>query len=146
MRRLTVIGITTCLFTLAISYLFLTGRLALIRRTSDWKVAVNGVTVDGDVLAGRNFAIVTRRDKGNAHSYLLFYEGDVDQTGDMGRVVDCQRWIAPRLPILIETGTYPNCKVRHHNSADTPRIALIAKDGVPQFFTTDGNVVSLRSK
>jgi hypothetical protein len=146
MRRLALIGVTICLLTAAVSYLHLTGRFAFLRRATDWNVAVNGVTVDGEVLAGRAFAVVTRRDKGQEHSYLLFYEGDVDQTGNMGRVIDCRKWIAPRLPILIETGSYPNCKVRSHDNANTFRMSLMSKDGIPQFLTTDGDVISLRKR
>ena len=51
----------------------------------------------------------------------------------MGRVIDCRKWIAPRLSILIEMGTYPNCKMRSHDHANTLRMPLISKDGAPQF-------------
>jgi hypothetical protein len=146
MRRFALISVTMCLLAGALFYFYLTGRFALLRRTPDWNVVVNGVTVDGEVLAGRAFAVVTRRDKGKEHSYLLFYEGDVDQTGDMGRVIDCRKWIAPRLPILIETGTYPNCKMRSHDNANTVRMPLMAKDGAPQFLTTDGDAISIRKR
>ena len=146
MRRFALIGVTICLLTAAVFYLHLTGRFGFLRRTPDWNVVVNGVTVDGEVLAGRAFAVVTRRDKGKEHSYLLFYEGDVDQTGDMGRVIDCRKWIAPRLPILIETGTYPNCQVRSYDNANTFRMSLIAKGGAPQFVTTDVDVISIRKR
>jgi hypothetical protein len=90
------------------------------------------VTVDGEVLVAREFAVVTRRDKGKEHSYLLFYEGGVDQAGDAGRAIECQKWIAPRLPILIETGTYPNCKIRSHGNGNTLRMSLMAKGSTPQ--------------
>ncbi|MGA3200669.1 MAG: hypothetical protein ABSD89_14885 [Halobacteriota archaeon] len=146
MRRFALIGVTICLLTAVVFYLHLTGRFGFLRRTPDWNVVVNGATVDGEVLAGRAFAVVTRRDKGKEHSYLLFYEGDVDQTGDMGRVIDCRKWIAPRLPILIETSTYPNCQLQSRDNANTFRMSLIAKDGAPQFLTTDGDVISIRKR
>ena len=78
MRRFALIGVTICLLTGAVFYSYLTGRFALLRKTPEWNVVVNGATVDGEVLAGRTFAVVTRRDKGKEHSYLLFYEGDVE--------------------------------------------------------------------
>jgi hypothetical protein len=139
MRRFALIAVTT-LLTGAVFYFYLTGRFALLRRTPDWKVVVNGVTIDGEVMAGRAFAVVTRRDKGKEHSYLLLYEEDVDQKGDMGRVVDCRKWIAPSLPILIETGTYPNC------NANTFRMPLVARNGVPEFLTADGDLISIRKR
>jgi hypothetical protein len=146
MRRIVGIGVAAFLLTIAALYLHLTGRFAILRRTPDWIVMVNGVPVDGEVLAGRMFAVVTRRDKGKKHSYLLWYEGDVDQAGDMGQVIDCRQWIAPRLPFLIETSTYPNCKVRSRDEAHSSRMPLVAKDGVPQFLTKDGDVISIKEK
>jgi hypothetical protein len=146
MRRFALIGVAICVLAAAGFYLQLVGRFDFLHRTTDWHVAVNGVTVDGEVLVGRAFAIVTRRDRGKEHSYLLFYEGDVDQTGDIGRVIDCREWIAPRLPILIETLTYPNCNMRSHNNVNTHRMSLVAKDGSPQFLTQDGDVISIRKR
>ena len=127
-------------------FLHITGRFGFLRRTPEWNVMVNGVTIDGEVLEGRDFVAVTRRDKGKEHLYLLFSEGDTDQMGDMGRVIDCRKWIAPRLPILIETRTYPDCQVRSHDNADTFRMSLTAKDGTPQFLTTNGDVISIRKR
>ena len=146
MRRFALIGFTICLLTSIAFYLHLTGRFGLLRRTPQWKVEVNGAVVDGGVLVGRAFAVVTRRDKGKEHSYALFYEGDVDQTGDMGRVIDCREWIAPKLPILIETRNYPMCKVRPHARASGSRLPLTAKNGAPQFLTVDGDVISIRQR
>ena len=143
MRRLALIGFTMCLLTSIAFYLHLTGRFGLLRRTPQWKVEVNGAVVDGDVLVGRAFAVVTRRDKGKEHSYALFYE---DQTGDMGRVIDCREWIAPRLPILIETRTYPICKVRSHDMSKGSHLPLTAKNGAPQFPTADGDVIAIRQR
>jgi hypothetical protein len=146
MKRFAFLGVPLFLLTVAIFYLFVTGRFALLRRTPQWTVAVNGRVVAGEVLAGRAFAVVTRRDKGKEHSYLLLYEGDVDSTGDMGRVIDCRRWIAPELPILVETSAYPKCKLRFQDSTNTSRMPLMLKDGVPQFLTADGDVISIKKK
>jgi len=112
----------------------------------EWKVAVNGVPVDGEMLAGRTFAVVTRRDPGKEHSYLMFFEGDVDATADTGRVIDCRTWIAPRLPILIETRSYPKCQDRLYDTTHNPRMALTAKGGVTQFRTMQGDVISMRQQ
>jgi hypothetical protein len=143
MRRLALIGITICMLTAAVFFLHITDRFGFLRRTPEWNVMVNGVTIDGEVLEGRDFVVVTRRDKGKEHSYLLFSEGDTDQ---MVRVIDCRKWIAPRLPILIETRTYPDCQVRSHDNANTFRMSLTAKDGTPQFLTTNGDVISIRKR
>jgi hypothetical protein len=146
MRRFALIGATICLLTGAVFYFYRTGRFDLLRRMPRWKVEVNGATVDGEVLTGRAFAVVTRRDRGKEHSYLLFFEGDVDQTGNAGRIIDCRKWIAPRLPITIETGSYPNCKVQSHDNANSFPMSLIAKDGAPQFLTEDGDVILIRQR
>jgi hypothetical protein len=146
MRRFALIGVAIYLLAAAGFYFHLIGRFDFLHRTTDWQVAVNGVTVDGEVLVGRTFVVATRGDKGKEHSYLLFYAGDVDQRGDMGIVIDCREWIAPRLPILIETHTYPNCKAPSRNSENTHRMSLLAKGGSPQFLTQDGEVISIRKR
>jgi hypothetical protein len=143
MRRFAVIAATICLLAVAAFYFYLTGRIDLLHRRPHWTVEVNGAAIDGEVLAGRVSAVVTRRDKGKEHSYLLFYAGDVDQTGDIGQVIDCQNWIAPNLPILIETGGYPKCKVQPKDNASSWRMSLTTKDASEQFVTTDRNVISI---
>ena len=93
------------------SYAYVMGRFDLLHRSRGRTIDVNGTAVRADLLIGRVSAVVTRRDKGKEHSYLLLYAGDVDQTGDIGEVIDCRNWIAPRLPILIRTNTYPGCEL-----------------------------------
>jgi hypothetical protein len=146
MRRLPLIAATICLLTGATLYLYLTGRFDLLHRKPLWTVEVNGAVVDGEVLAGRASALATRRDKGREHSYLLLYAGDVDQKGDVGQVIDCQNWVAPRLPILIATSDYPNCKLRHEQNADSWRMSLTIKDASEQFVTADRDVISIRQR
>ncbi len=76
------------------------------------------------------------------HSYLLLYAGDVDRMGDLGQVIDCGKWIAPRLPILIQTDSYPNCNVGSAG-AGVSRISLTSK-GTAQLFTTrEQDVISI---
>ncbi len=143
MRRFVSIAATTCLLIVAVSYWYATGRFDLLRWTPHWTIEVNGAAVHGDVQVGRGSAVVTRRDKGKEHSYLLLYEGDVDQTGDIGQVIDCGDWLAPRLPILIQTSSYPNCKVRAGEGASRPRMSLTVKGIAEQFVTTDRDVISI---
>jgi hypothetical protein len=40
-----------------------------------------------------------------------FFEGDTDAVGDTGFVIDCPAWVAPRLPILLETANFPPCNM-----------------------------------
>jgi len=141
MRRLVPIAATTFLLIVAVSYWYVTGRFDLLRWKPHWTIEVNGAAVHGDVQVGRGAAVVTRRDKGKEHSYLLLYEGDVDQTGDVGQVFDCGEWLAPRLPILIQTGSYPNCKVRDRKGACRPRMPLTVKGIAEQFVTIDREVI-----
>jgi hypothetical protein len=107
MRRLVQIAATTFLLIVVVSCWHVTGSFDLLRWKPHWTIEVNGAVVHGEVQAGRGAAVVTRRDAGKEHSYLLLYEGDVDQTGDVGQVFDCGEWLAPRLPILIQTSSLP---------------------------------------
>jgi len=70
---------------------------------------VNGQAVPGEFLGGRWSAIVTRRDPGHVHSWMLGYAGDIDPAGNIGAVGDCGDWVAPRLPALLLTAKYPPC-------------------------------------
>src|SRR5215470_13430027 len=96
------------------------GQFDILHRGRGWNVQVNNKPIRADVLVGRASLLVTRRDKNNEHSYLLLYAGDIDRIGDGGQVLDCGAWVAPKLPILIQTNSYyPNC-----NLGAVRRIAL----------------------
>jgi|SRR5580704_2995626 hypothetical protein len=140
MRRFVAIAAASCLVIGITSYAYTSRRFGLLCRAGRYTVEVNGAAVHGGVLAGRSTAVVTRRDKGKEHSYLLLYAGDIDQTGDVGQVIDCGEWIAPKLPILIRTSNYPNCEQRSTRS----RISLMSKGTTEQFTTTEQDVISIR--
>jgi hypothetical protein len=142
MRRFTLIAAVSCLLVGAALYAYISGRFDLLHRAEHCTIEVNGATIHGDVLVGRASALVTRKDNGNTHSYLLLYEGDVDRVGDIGRVIDCGDWIAPRLRILVQTSSYPACNVRSA-SAGVFRISLSSK-GTEQRFTTRQDVISIK--
>jgi hypothetical protein len=142
MKRFALIPAVLCLFIATASYAYISGRFDVLRRTGHYTIEVNGAAVYGDVLVGRASAVVTRRDNGNAHSYLLLYAGDVDRTSDIGQVIDCGEWIAPRLPILIRTSNYPRCNVRSA-TAGVSRTSLTLRGRVQQFTTGEQNVISI---
>jgi hypothetical protein len=116
MKRAAIVAAAACSLTAAAFYFYLTGRFDVLHRRTSCTVEVNCRVVDGDVLLGRTSALVTRRDKGKEHSYLLLYAGDTDQTGDIGDVIDCHTWIAPNLPMLIAIENYRNCPTRPNSN------------------------------
>jgi hypothetical protein len=89
-------ALTVILIMFAIGWLVLSSRVAYFTLERRLRIEVDGVPVEGEILGNRFSAIVTRRDAGKKHSYQLFYEGDVDFTGDMGSVSDCHQWVALR--------------------------------------------------
>jgi hypothetical protein len=103
--------ITGLVIALAIGWLVLSrsGRVAYLILDRRYRIEVNGVPVKGDILQNSVSAIVTIRDAGKKHSYQLYYEGDVDLSGDMGFVADCREWVAPHFPLLLQTRSYPPC-------------------------------------
>ena len=103
-------------------------------------IEVDGKRVNGDMLAGLT-AILTTRDGDKSHSYQLFYAGDVDPIGDIGSVVDCGSWVAPRLPFLIATYKYPPC--RRHDPQPRKRRSLLLRHGDVQFVTDTGSIVKM---
>jgi len=113
---------------------YISGKFDLLHRTRDKKVVIHGSAIQADVLVGRSSALVTRRDNGQEHSYLLLYAGDVDQTGDMGYVLDCHNWVAPRMPVLIETEGYPNCTSEHY-------VPIIARGLSEEFVDVNGDTL-----
>jgi hypothetical protein len=72
-------------------------------------VEVNGVRMRAELLGSFSGAILTVRGAERDHSYQLWLAGDVDGVGDMGNVVSCGTWVAPRTPFLIATRSYPPC-------------------------------------
>jgi hypothetical protein len=143
-------GLTVLVIALAIGWLVLSGRVAyfsgrvayftLERRS---RIEVNGVPVEGEILGNRFSAIVTRRDAGKQHSYQLFFEGDVDFTGDMGFVADCHEWVAPHFPFLLQTRSYPPCKRLPEDEHGLRRWPLILRSHSMQFVTKDHSTISI---
>jgi hypothetical protein len=93
----------------AAAYPYYAGKVDYFFLKRHIKIEVNGVVVPGEVLVGRFTALATRRDAGKQHSYLLLFAGDVDPEGNEGFAIDCAGWVAPRLPVLVETHSYPPC-------------------------------------
>lgn len=93
----------------AAAYPYYSGKVDYFFLKPHIDIEVNGVGVPGEVLVGRFVALATRRDKGKQHSYLLLFAGDVDPGGNEGVALDCESWVAPRLPVLVETHHYPPC-------------------------------------
>jgi hypothetical protein len=142
-RWLLLSALTVLVIALVVWWLFFSGRVAYLTLDRRLKVAVNGVPVDGEILGNRVTAIVTRRDAGNEHSYQLLFEGDVDSTGDMGSVIDCHEWVAPHLPLLLETRSYPPCKRLADDGVQ--RWSLILRRKSMQFVTKDNSTISVVS-
>lgn len=135
-------AITVLVIAMTTGWLFLSGRVAYFTLDRRLKIEVNGVPVEGEILGNRVSAIVTRRDAGKKHSYQLFYEGDVDFTGDMGSVGDCQHWVAPHFPLLIQTRSYPPCE-RPQFGINDRRWPLMLRGHSMQFITKDHSTISV---
>ena len=115
---------------------YIAGEFDLLHQTRDKKVTVNGSAMQADVLAGRASALLTLRGRGREHSYLLLYAGDVDSKGDIGNVLHCHSWVAPRTPVLIETKRYPNC-------TRTSYVPIIAHGLSQEFIGMNGEIVAI---
>jgi hypothetical protein len=127
----------------AFAWLGFSSRVAYLTLDRHLKIEVNGVRVDGEVLRNRVTAVVTRRDAGQKHSYQLFFEGDIDSTGDTGSVIDCHEWVAPRFPFLLETRSYPPCKHLPDDRPGLRRWPVIVRGNSMQFVTKDNSTVSV---
>src|SRR5882724_1559453 len=103
-------ALTLLAIAVAIRWLGFSRRVAYLTLDQRVKMEVNGVPVAGEILRDGVTAIVTRRDLGRRHSYQLFFEGDVDFTGDTGWVVDCHQWVAPNFPYLLLRHSHPPCR------------------------------------
>jgi len=132
------------LFAVALGFLLSSGRVALVTLNTSAKIEVNGTLVPGEVLEGQTTAVVTTRDAGKNHSYQLFFEGDTDSTGDMGFVLDCNQWVAPHLPLLLETRNYPPCRNLLGDASQGRRWPLIDKGKFMQFVLTHQSIVTIR--
>lgn len=115
---------------------YISGKFDLLCQTRHKKVIINGSVIPADVLVGRSSALLTVRDSGREHSYLLLYAGDVDPKGDIGHVLDCRGWVASRTPILIETRGYPNC-------TSASFVSIIARGISEEFVVANGDIVAV---
>jgi hypothetical protein len=130
---------------IALAFLERTGKAVLLVLDRHAAVEANGVPVPGEMLVGTATAIVTRRDPGKEHSYLLFFAGDVDSKGDMGDVVDCHKWVAPHLPVLLVTRDYPPCVAISGDGAGSRRRPLMVQvAGGMQFVAEDQSIIRVR--
>ncbi len=138
-------ALTVLVIALAMGWLVLSRRVAYFTLERRLRIEVDGVPVEGEILGNRFSAIVTRRDAGKKHSYQLFYEGDVDFTGDMGFVADCHRWVAPHFSFLLQTRSYPPCKRLPEDELGLRRWPLMVRGHSMQFVTKDHSTISVVS-
>ncbi len=136
-RQLLVALFAFLLVVLLCVYLRSSGTVALLTLRKCATIEVNGARVPGGMLEGTLTAIVTRRDSGKRHSYRLFFEGDADSTGDMGWVIDCHAWVAPRWPFLLEVINYPPCNLLSDDVYKDRRWPLIRRGRFIEFVTSD---------
>jgi hypothetical protein len=116
---------------------------AFLVRNRKATVEVNGNLVQGEILDGRLSAIVTRRDAGKAHSYRLFFEGDTDSNRNTGWVIDCHAWVAPRLPVLLETANYPPCNILSDDVYKDRRWPLFRRGRFIEFVADDLSTIRI---
>jgi hypothetical protein len=134
------------------SYLFLSRKVGYLILNRHATIEVNGTPVPGEMIEGQMIAVVTRRDGGREHSYELFFAGDADPTGDMGAVIDCHDWLAPRVPFLLVTRRYPPCnglregRPMQKGKPYCRRISIIARDYPIQFTTEDQTTIGIRMR
>ena len=140
-RRFLLAALTVFLIALPIGWAVLPSRVALFTLDKGFKIEVNGIPVKGEILGNRFSAVVTIRDAGKKHSYQLFYQGDVDMTGDMGFVVDCRQWVAPHFPMLLQTRNYPPCK----RLPEDKYWSLMSRGRSMQFVAADRSIISIVS-
>ena len=140
-KRRFLLAALTVLLALTIGWLVLPGRLACFILDKRLRIEVNGVPVEGELVGNRFSAIVTIGNAGKKHSYQLLYAGDVDKTGDMGQVVDCQQWVAPHFPLLLQRRNYPPCK----RLPDDEYVSLLSKRHSMKFVTKDHSTISIVS-
>jgi hypothetical protein len=142
-RWLLLPSVTVLVIGFAVAWLAISGRVAYLTLDRRLKIEINRMPVDGEILRNRVTAIVTRRDAGKKHSYQLFFEGDIDSTGDTGSVVDCHEWVAPHFPFLPETRSYPPCKRLPDDGPVLRRWPLVVRGNSMQFVTKDNTTISV---
>ena len=125
------------------AYLRSVDAVAFLIRNRKAIIQVNGAAVRGEVLEGTLTAIITRRDAGQVHSYRIFFEGDIDATGNTGWVIDCHTWIAPRLPFLIEAANYPPCNILSEDVYNDRRWPLFHRGRFIEFVTSDRTTIRI---
>ena len=138
------VALASLVIALVLGFLIFSRRLAFFTLNTRAKIEVNGVPVNGELLEGGANAIVTTRGPGKSHSYRLFFAGDTDFTGDMGSVVDCNQWVAPRVPVLPETRNYPPCKNPLEDGSRARWWPLIDKGKDMQFVLEDQSTIRIR--
>ena len=104
------------------------------------RAELDGEAVHGELLIGQADAFLTIRQSGRRHTYWLVLAGDIDQTGDMGEVIYCRDWIAPRFPFYIFTH-HPPCEEDRSTGPHRVYQPLLWKGRSMQFSTTDGHTV-----
>ncbi len=127
---------------ISIVCLYLAGKFRVLTVDRKTQIQVNGHIVPGELLTTSGTAIVTTRDRGKERSYRIFPAGDIDMVGNMGYVIDCHQWTAPRLPVLIELGDYPRCEVLPEDGVRWG-YPLISNGGGFQFVNSSGDKVRL---
>jgi hypothetical protein len=140
------LGLTVAVFVVFLLvwvWLVSSGRASYFILSRGATITVNGAPVPGRVLHGRSTAIVTTREAGKEHSYQVLFAGDTDFTGNMGNVIDCHEWVAPRLPVLLGTRNYPPCMARPADGPDSSGWPLMNKENGMQFVTRNGQTITL---
>ena len=126
-----------------LGYFYLSGRLEFLILDTRASFEKNDKPVRGEILRGHATAVVTIRNDGTAHSFLLFFAGDTDQMGDVGVALDCRRWVAPHLPLLFETRNYPPCGDPLEHMSQGQRIRLINKGESIFFVLPDQSTIRI---
>lgn len=145
MRRkpIILVGVAIALLSLFLGYLYFSHRIDFLVLDTRATIKKNHVSVGGEMLRGHGTAVVTTREGGKSHSYMLIFETDIDFTGDMGDVLDCRPWVAPHLPILLETRSYPPCANAIEHSSRGKRISLIYKGKSMLFVLPDQSTIRI---
>lgn len=143
MRAKWVLFAALAILLVTLGYFCFSGRLESLILDTRASFEKNDKPVKGELLRGHATAVVTIRNEGIAHSFLLFFAGDTDQMGDMGVALDCVRWVAPHLPLLFETRNYPPCGNPLEHVSQGQRIGLINKGEAIFFVLPDQSTIRI---
>ena len=129
---------------ISVTCLYLSGKFRVLTINRSTQIQVNGRVVPSELFTapGSHSAILTIREHGKERSYRILGAGDIDMVGNMGFVIDCHHWIAPRSPLLLEFGNYPRCEVRPEDGVRWG-YPLMSKRGIVQFVNSSGDKVTL---